>query len=57
MKCLCFINNLQKDTQVVVTTSVGKIRGRFQKYRSGERGGYYSFKGIRYGQAPVGDRR
>lgn len=42
---------------MVVTTSAGNVRGRFQKYRSGERGGYYSFKGIRYGQAPVGDRR
>ncbi|KAM7363426.1 esterase B1 isoform 2-T2 [Cochliomyia hominivorax] len=51
------VRSFRKDTQVVVTTSVGKIRGRFQKYRSGERGGYYSFKGIRYGQAPVGDRR
>ncbi|XP_046806067.1 juvenile hormone esterase isoform X2 [Lucilia cuprina] len=51
------VRSFRKDTQVVVTTSAGKVRGRFQKYRSGERGGYYSFKGIRYGQAPVGDRR
>nr|AID61338.1 esterase [Calliphora stygia] len=51
------VRSFRKDAQVVVTTSAGKVRGRFQKYRSGERGGYYSFKGIRYGQAPVGDRR
>ncbi|XP_058988325.1 juvenile hormone esterase isoform X2 [Musca domestica] len=50
-------STIEKDTHVVVNTSLGKIRGRFQKFRSGERGGYYSFKGIRYGQAPVGDRR
>uniref|UniRef100_A0A1I8NKQ9 Carboxylesterase type B domain-containing protein n=1 Tax=Musca domestica TaxID=7370 RepID=A0A1I8NKQ9_MUSDO len=49
-------STIEKDTHVVVNTSLGKIRGRFQKFRSGERGGYYSFKGIRYGQAPVGDR-
>ncbi|XP_013097162.2 juvenile hormone esterase isoform X1 [Stomoxys calcitrans] len=51
------VRSFRKDTHVVVTTSAGKIRGRFQKFRSGERGGYYSFKGIRYGQAPVGERR
>ncbi|XP_073818275.1 juvenile hormone esterase isoform X2 [Musca autumnalis] len=50
-------STIEKDTHVVVTTSLGKIRGRFQKFRSGERGGYYSFKGIRYGQAPVGEKR
>jgi len=41
----------------VATTSLGKVRGRYQKYRSGERGGYYSFKGMRYGAAPTGARR
>ncbi|XP_075145188.1 esterase B1 isoform X3 [Haematobia irritans] len=51
------VRSFRKDTHVVVTTNAGKIRGRFQKFRSGERGGYYSFKGIRYGQAPVGERR
>uniref|UniRef100_W8BIG0 Carboxylic ester hydrolase n=1 Tax=Ceratitis capitata TaxID=7213 RepID=W8BIG0_CERCA len=51
------VRSLRKDTNVVIETTLGKIRGRFQKYRSGERGGYYSFKGIRYGEAPVGARR
>ncbi|XP_050321068.1 esterase E4 isoform X1 [Bactrocera neohumeralis] len=51
------VRSLRKDTNVVIETSLGKIRGRFQKYRSGERGGYYSFKGIRYGEAPIGARR
>uniref|UniRef100_A0A1A9ZHC1 Carboxylic ester hydrolase n=1 Tax=Glossina pallidipes TaxID=7398 RepID=A0A1A9ZHC1_GLOPL len=47
----------EKDANVIVRTTAGRIRGRYQKYRSGERGGYYSFKGIRYGAAPIGDRR
>ncbi|XP_036324354.1 esterase B1 isoform X3 [Rhagoletis pomonella] len=51
------VRSLRKDTNVIVQTSLGKVRGRFQKYRSGERGGYYSFKGIRYGEAPIGTRR
>lgn len=42
---------------VVVQTAAGKVKGRYQKYRSGINGGYYSFKGIRYGAPPVGDRR
>lgn len=33
------------------------MRGRQQSYRSGIYGTYYSFKGIRYGQAPTGERR
>lgn len=32
------------------------VRGRHQAVKSGQ-GYYYSFKGIRYGQAPVGARR
>lgn len=48
---------LQKETLVIVDSPIGKLKGRYQKYKSGEAGGYYSFKGIRYGQAPVGNRR
>ncbi|XP_053947009.1 esterase E4 isoform X2 [Anastrepha ludens] len=51
------VRSLRKDTNVVIQTTLGKIRGRFQKYRSGERGGYYSFKGIRYGEPPIGASR
>lgn len=36
-----------------MATAVGKVKGRYQRYRSGEKGGYYSFKGIRYGRVPV----
>ncbi|XP_070851841.1 esterase B1 isoform X5 [Drosophila suzukii] len=50
-------NQLKKEREIVATTSLGKVRGRYQKYRSGERGGYYSFKGMRYGTAPTGARR
>lgn len=48
---------LQKETLVIVDSPIGKLKGRYQKYKSGEPGGYYSFKGIRYGQAPIGNRR
>ncbi|XP_037897614.1 esterase B1 isoform X1 [Glossina fuscipes] len=51
------VRSFRKDANVIVRTIAGRIRGRYQKYRSGERGGYYSFKGIRYGAAPIGDRR
>ncbi|XP_016989184.2 esterase B1 isoform X1 [Drosophila rhopaloa] len=51
------VRSLRKEREIVATTSLGKVRGRYQKYRSGERGGYYSFKGMRYGAAPTGSRR
>uniref|UniRef100_A0A1A9X418 Carboxylic ester hydrolase n=1 Tax=Glossina brevipalpis TaxID=37001 RepID=A0A1A9X418_9MUSC len=51
------VRTFRKDSNVIVRTTAGRIRGRYQKYRSGERGGYYSFKGIRYGLPPIGDRR
>ncbi|KAH8247657.1 hypothetical protein KR038_007603 [Drosophila bunnanda] len=51
------VRSLRKEREIVATTSLGKVRGRYQKYRSGERGGYYSFKGMRYGAAPTGARR
>ncbi|XP_039231071.1 juvenile hormone esterase isoform X1 [Drosophila yakuba] len=51
------VRSLRKEREIVATTSLGKVRGRYQKYRSGERGGYYSFKGMRYGAPPTGARR
>ncbi|KAH8347154.1 hypothetical protein KR059_005865 [Drosophila kikkawai] len=51
------VRSLRKEREIVATTTLGKVRGRYQKYRSGERGGYYSFKGMRYGAAPTGARR
>ncbi|XP_055849610.1 juvenile hormone esterase isoform X2 [Episyrphus balteatus] len=51
------VRSLRKESQIIVTTGQGKLRGRFQRYRSGENGGYYSFKGIRYGMPPTGNAR
>ncbi|KAH8383547.1 hypothetical protein KR009_009262 [Drosophila setifemur] len=51
------VRSLRKEREIVATTTLGKVRGRYQMYRSGERGGYYSFKGMRYGAAPIGARR
>ncbi|XP_017968989.1 esterase B1 isoform X3 [Drosophila navojoa] len=51
------VRSLRKEREIVASTTLGKVRGRFQKYRSGERGGYYSFKGMRYGAPPTGARR
>lgn len=33
------------------------MRGRYQFYKTGATRGYYSFQGIKYGKAPMGDRR
>ncbi|XP_032312060.1 juvenile hormone esterase isoform X1 [Drosophila ananassae] len=51
------VRSLRKEREIVATTTLGKVRGRYQKYRSGERGGYYSFRGMRYGAPPTGARR
>ena len=47
----------KKDVRKMITTPMGKLRGRVQSYKSGQKGTYYSFRGIRYGLPPVGNRR
>lgn len=41
---------------MILPTPTGILRGRHQAVKSGL-GYYYSFKGIRYGQPPIGARR
>lgn len=36
---------------------MGALEGRIQKVKGGARGEFFAFKGIRYGQAPVGPLR
>lgn len=52
-----FVRGIRQEERVVVKTRSGSLRGRFQFYKTGATGGYYSFQGIRYGKAPMGDRR
>ncbi|KAL9693981.1 hypothetical protein quinque_013266 [Culex quinquefasciatus] len=47
----------QKDTRAIVLTRLGALEGRIQKVKGGARGEFFAFKGIRYGQAPVGPLR
>ena len=42
---------------MTLTIKNGAIRGRFLNYKTGSSGGYFSFQGIRYGKAPIGNRR
>lgn len=51
------VRGIRQEERVVVTTNNGALRGRYLSYKTGIPGGYYSFQGIRYGKAPVGDRR
>lgn len=41
----------------MLSTPNGALRGRVQSFKAGTRGFYYSFSGIRYGEAPIGNRR
>lgn len=41
----------------MLSTPNGALRGRVQSFKAGTRGFYYSFSGIRYGEAPTGNRR
>ncbi|XP_055676742.1 venom carboxylesterase-6 [Lutzomyia longipalpis] len=51
------VGSLRNEGRVVLATPNGILRGRHQPYKSGIPGSYYSFRGVRYGQAPVGARR
>jgi len=51
------VREIRKEEKVVITTNNGAIRGRYMAYKTGIPGGYYSFQGIKYGKAPVGNRR
>uniref|UniRef100_A0A336MQG4 Carboxylic ester hydrolase n=3 Tax=Culicoides sonorensis TaxID=179676 RepID=A0A336MQG4_CULSO len=46
----------RQEGRVILQTPIGILRGRHQAVKSGL-GYYYSFKGIRYGQPPIGQRR
>jgi carboxylesterase type B len=52
-----FVRTIRQDERVLVNTKNGHLRGRYQPYKTGTPGGYYSFQGIRYGKAPMGNRR
>lgn len=52
-----FVRGIRQEERVIVKTTKGSLRGRYQQYKTGVSGGYFSFQGIRYGKAPTGDRR
>ncbi|XP_058812191.1 juvenile hormone esterase [Topomyia yanbarensis] len=47
----------QKEARATVLTRAGAVQGRIQKVKGGVKGEFYSFKGMRYGQPPVGKLR
>lgn len=51
------VRGIRQEERVVINTKNGALRGRLLPYKSGASGGYYSFQGIKYGKAPVGNRR
>jgi acetylcholinesterase len=51
-----FVRGIRQEERHVVKTKKGSLRGRYQLYKTGVSGGYYSFQGIRYGKAE-GERR
>jgi acetylcholinesterase len=52
-----FVRGIRQEERHVVKTKKGSLRGRYQPFKTGVSGGYFSFQGIRYGKAPAGDRR
>lgn len=51
------VRNIRQEGGVMINTKNGMLRGRYLPYKTGIGGGYYSFQGIKYGKAPVGNRR
>ncbi|XP_053681974.1 juvenile hormone esterase [Sabethes cyaneus] len=47
----------QKESRAIVMTRGGAVQGRIQRVKGSNKGEFYAFKGIRYGQPPVGDLR
>ncbi|KAG5670711.1 hypothetical protein PVAND_000957 [Polypedilum vanderplanki] len=52
-----FVRGIRQEERHVVKTKMGALRGRYQAFKTGVKGGYFSFQGIRYGKAPSGERR
>jgi acetylcholinesterase len=52
-----FVSGIRNEERVVIKTKNGALRGRYLSFKTGATGGYFSFPGIKYGKAPVGDRR
>lgn len=51
------VRGIRQEERVVIRTRNGALRGRYLPYKTGTSGGYFGFQGIRYGKAPVGNRR
>lgn len=51
------VRGIRQEERIVISTRNGDLRGRYLQYKTGISGGYYSFQGIKYGKAPIGNRR
>lgn len=51
------VRGIRQEERVTINTKNGALRGRYLPFKTGIAGGYYSFQGIKYGKAPVGNRR
>lgn len=51
------VRGIRQEERIIVNTKKGALRGRYMSYKTGISGGYYSFQGIKYGKAPIGNRR
>lgn len=51
------VRGIRQEERVLINTKNGMLRGRYLPYKTGISGGYYGFQGIKYGKAPIGNRR